>query len=235
METTGLWRDEEHVVICRESARFTERCIWTDDPTQGLTEVRIRYSFPPKLAFSIWKGIHFAGQQPREARISLPIGSDWKGASDARIAALGRTILGIGLTLAFVVALGFAFLACYEGQPANNTVMAVGIVVAILGAPAIILTIVGLAWPYIEIPTSRNAPMAVAYLDDRYVWIAQANRKLLNELPAWSGTPVKELTRQERTSFFGFIQQNWIGILVLLLLGIGLGVLRVMTSPMELP
>jgi hypothetical protein len=110
----------------------------------------------------------------------LPISEQWQGARDANARVWGKAVRWIGLAAwlpaIVLVGMGFAVKSTF------------GVILAFSGAGcfavAIIGTIVGFAWPHIEVPMSSSQIRGLRH-EPPYVWIPGAHPEFLRDLPVW--------------------------------------------------
>lgn len=195
----GLWRDGENLVIDRQRARFPRRCIWTNEPIGGeLTPLKIAYR--PELGWEFrWSGMRYAHGPWENAVLQVPIGNDWKGTQDARTRGIGRIVLSVGTSALLLTIVGCIVASFGDMNPAGELpgwLTPVLIVTVGAGLVTVWTLPVGLLWPFLEIPGSRQSALKVPYFDEQYAWIPGVHSRFLAGLPAWQGPTAKEKTAQ---------------------------------------
>lgn len=172
----GLYRDRRLLVIDYEhNPVFPNRCIFTNKPVTGRTRLKIRI-MPAK----VWS--------PRTwLELDLPISNEWKGARDATTEFWGRLAWRVGLWAWIPAAFMFALGTLLDWlHPARDMTMPTGgyLIIAggFLAGIAIVGTIIGAAWPYIEVPTSSTEFIGTD-LSPPHVWIPGVHPEFLEQLP----------------------------------------------------
>ncbi len=228
--TIGLWREGKNLVIERGNAVFPLRCLWSNEPVAGEhSMLRVQHHSIIGWRISVWRGFHQEWSTIRRADLVVPISEGWKGARDARIAAMGRLILWIGISLWVPILLFVIFISLYRPPPNDSLAMFLSVAVAILGTPAIVCTVVGLAWPYIELPVSKDSPINVPFIDDNYVWISDVHPAYLEVLPEFKGTPLQKCIPQ-KVSLIGAIKRDYVHLLLIVGLVLVTGATAIMIS-----
>jgi hypothetical protein len=220
-----LWKDGDCLVVAREGAVFPPRCVWTNEPFDGATtNVKLRCSSPPRWRVNAWRGLHLERPTWMEAELALPVSESWKGGRDARIDAIGRLIRNLGLAAFLLPILILTAFGMSGMRPAD------WMIALVIPVPfGLIASIVGLAWPYIEIPFSRDSPVIVPRLDEQYVWLRGVPVEYLDSLPLWTGTTVADFLESNSVSRWQAIRRDHAYVILLVVLKIiALGILFAM-------
>lgn len=182
----GLFQDRGFLVIDFENQPvYPPRCMFTNKPITGLTRLKVSFvNLKGRRLISVAANALF---NKEEIEIDLPISQEWKGQRDAATEYWGKLVWKFGLLgwIPTVVLMGVAF-AIGNANPAGQILLIAG---AIAFAIAFICTIVGLLWPYLEVPTSSTAIQG-ARLFPPHVWIQNVHPEFLKPLPKFEHSKV---------------------------------------------
>jgi hypothetical protein len=159
--------------------------MFTNKPIQGLT--RLKISFVKLKGRRVITMVANALVGRESIDMDLPISDQWKGERDAATEYWGKLVWKIGL-LAWIPTLVLmgAGLIIGNAHPAGMYLTMTG---ALASGIAVVGTIVGLLWPYIEVPTSSTAIQG-ARLFPPHVWIQNVHPEYLKSLPRFEHSKV---------------------------------------------
>jgi len=182
----GLYQDHGFLVIDFEHQPvYPPRCMFTNKPIPGLTRLKISFvNLKGRRMITVAANALF---NKEEIEMDLPISDQWKGQRDVATEYWGKLVWKVGL-LAWIptVLLMGAGMVIGNAHPAGMYLMMTG---GLASGIAVVATIVGLLWPYIEVPTSSSAIQG-ARLFPPHVWIQNVHPEFLKPLPKFEHSKV---------------------------------------------
>jgi hypothetical protein len=185
----GLWRDEDLLVIARQSNRFEARCIKTNstndvswheissDPGSALVSgfaITMGMLHSPRGLAKVVRNLETAKQ--RQVFLAIPLSAQWYSEWN-RTSRKGRLLIfgGIGCFIGSTVA--------YMGCMAAGVPESIAGILLIPFALAIPVAIAGL----IYMMASHKPIFTVKKATPDHLWIRGASMEFLASLPSWTG------------------------------------------------
>ena len=206
--SAGVWQSGKLLVVDIQQATFPNRCVWTNEPAAKPTPVEFKAELPFAWRYSLLQGLSHRTEF-RNLHVTMPVSSQWDEPRKTGKKRIGKILFRTGLVLGLCCLGAFVWLFQYEGDPTKAKEALIPGIIAIATFPfALIGTVVGLAWPYLEGTPGAGGPIAAKLLDERLLWIEGAHPVFLATLPVWPGASLQE-SFADRGSMGEMLAKNW--------------------------
>jgi hypothetical protein len=226
-QSHSVYKDEKWLVVPVDGDKLPPRCLWTNLPTDGqikeVTVVEQQAGWEARTV-GIW---------PKVVRRSVRV--PCKDFLPQDLPAIKRrTAMRILLVSAPALLISFGVLALLFqlGDGHWFVVSQIGFVVIMslifILLASLIGVIVGLAWPFLELPSETNKKsnlVHVGLVTDSHFWLPNAHADVLGPAQPWPGKS-RFQHLEERPTFFQTAIQAWPSVLALVVVAILLGLLR---------